>query len=66
VVAKDKKNHKSKVTTSFRIDPDLLETAHNICRKQSAQYNKDISLSLTLENLIKRWVEENRHYLSIK
>jgi hypothetical protein len=65
-VAKEIKSNKSKVTTSFRIDPDLLDTAHDICRKQSAKYNKDISLSLTVENFIKRWVEENRHYLSMK
>lgn len=64
-MAKGNKSPKTKVTTSFRIDPDLLATAHKICRKINAQNDEDVlSLSMRLEEFVKGWVKENRHYLS--
>jgi hypothetical protein len=64
-MAKDTKSHKTKVTTSFRIDPDLLATAHKICRKLNAQNDEDVSFSSRLEELVKGWIKENRYSLSL-
>jgi len=65
-MAKVIKSDKTKVTTSYRIDPDLLAIAHRICRKLSDQQDKDVSLSSTVEELVKGWVKENRHCLQGK
>jgi hypothetical protein len=65
-MAKGNKSPKTKVTTSFRIDPDLLASARKICRKLNAHNDEDVSLSSRLENLVDGWVNENRQYLSLK
>jgi hypothetical protein len=65
-MAKGGKSRKTKVTASFRVDPDLLETAQDICRNLSVQQKKSVSFSSTMEKLLEGWVEKNRHHIEVR
>jgi hypothetical protein len=51
------KSLKSKVSASFKIDPDLLEKARARCHQLSIELKRDISFSSKVEDLIRGWLE---------
>ncbi len=59
-MAKAAKSIKSKVTRSYKIDPDLYEEAVRKCMKESLALSKgklkSIKLSSKVEELIRDWV----------
>jgi hypothetical protein len=52
------KSIKSKVTTSFRVDPDLLDKARRKCHQESIDTNKKVTLTLKFEEFLRNWVEK--------
>jgi hypothetical protein len=57
-MAKAVKSIKSKVTTSFKIDPDLRDKANKKCHQESIETNRRVTLSAKLEELVRIWVEK--------
>ena len=51
------KSDKSKVSASYKIDPDLYRKAFERCLKESLAQKKRITLSAKVEELIREWLD---------
>ena len=59
-VGKVTKSDKSKVSASYKIDPELYKKAFEKCLKESLAQKKRITLSAKVEELIREWLERER------
>lgn len=59
-MAKAAKSDKSKITVSFRVDPDLHARAEKRLIEEMAKAGKIISFSAKMEDLIRAWVESKK------
>jgi hypothetical protein len=56
-MSKSAKSEKTKITVSFRIDPDIQEQATQKLLRESVLRKERITFSAKVEELIKEWLK---------